>query len=229
MNYFPLFYLSYFCHSAEGGGGLINGELLSLNFEINSYICNILYLYLDFTLCLCVIHLVIKKGDKLNKSYPLVYKFIVIGLFSCLLIIAIFFLYNLHGLLNEIIGFVVKMISFYSRASGPSSTGGPGGFGQPSGGGGRPPNNPGGFPPGKGHYNEDLDEDSDDTNKNKNKKRTQKQKDEHAAHMKDKRAQDGPGKRKDEYKRRYDNMTREEKDKRKEKSQNSRDNVNFLS
>lgn len=55
---FPLFYLTYFCHS----GGLINGELLSLNFEINSYICNILDLYLGFTLCLYVIHLVIKKG-----------------------------------------------------------------------------------------------------------------------------------------------------------------------
>jgi hypothetical protein len=119
------------------------------------------------------------------------------------------------------------MIANSSRASGPSSTGG---FGQPSGAGGRPPKKPGGFSPIKGHYNSDPDEDSDDTNKHKNKKKkTQEEKDKHAAYMREKRAQDGPGKRKDEHKRRHDNMTREEKDKRNEKSQTSRDNVNFLS
>jgi hypothetical protein len=147
-----LFFLSYLCHS----------ESLILNSEINRYICNLLDSYLGFILCLDVIHLVILKGDKLNKYYPLVYKCIVLIFFGCLVIFAFLFLYNLNELCIHIIslliknlfGFLVKMMANPQSGSGPH---GPGGFGQPTGGGGKPPKKPGGPEPSKGHYEDKED------------------------------------------------------------------------
>jgi hypothetical protein len=146
-----IFYLTYLFHSDS----FTNGELLSLNLEINSYMCSILYSSIGFFLSLHLILLVIKNGDKLNKSYPLVYKSLIIIIFLTSVIFAISFYYNLNGLFNEIIillakyiaNFIVKMMAKFSQSSGPS-----GGLGQPAGGGGMPPEKPGGSQPLKGHY-----------------------------------------------------------------------------
>lgn len=227
---FPLIYLTYFCHSATRSWRF-NGELLSLNLEINSYICNILDLYLGFTLCLYVIHLVIKKGDKLKKSYPLVYNFIIIGLFSCLVIIVIFFLYILHRFLNEIFSYVVKMMANYPRASGPSSTGGPGGFGQPSGGGGRPPEKPWWPTPINGHYSEDPDVDSDDTSKDKGKKKEKTPEKKRERNPKKQAEKDRLADYQVNWRLepRTETLTRIQKDRRNEMSKRLRDHVKFIS
>ena len=140
-----IFYLTYLFHSDS----FTNGELLSLNLEINSYMCSILDSSIGFFLSLHLILLVIKNGDKLKKSYPLVYNSIIIMIFFISVIFAISFYYNLNGLFNEIIivlakyiaNFIVKMMGNLPQPSGPSA---PGGSGQPSGGGGMPPENPGG-------------------------------------------------------------------------------------
>lgn len=159
-----IFYLTYFFHSD------------SLNLEINSYMCSILYSSIGFFLSLHLILLLIKNGYKLKKSYPLVYKSLIIIIFLISVIFAISFYSNLNALFNEIIillakyigKFIVKMISTKFSAPPPQNSGG---FGGPAGGGGSPP------PPGPpkyadGHYEEDPRKDA----KKKQKEEEQREK-----------------------------------------------------
>src|SRR6478609_2940936 len=83
-------------------GTLINGEIIYLNIEINTLLCNILYFYLGFLIFFYVLHKVILKGDKLKKSHPLLY--------NILILLAFGFLYSFHQLSLKIISLIVKNI-----------------------------------------------------------------------------------------------------------------------
>lgn len=156
LNLIYLIFLTFLAHS----GTFIDGELLNLNLEINQMICKLLYSYLGFLLSLDVIYLIIIKGDKLKNNYSLVYNGLILIFLGGLVIFTFLFLYNLNGLCINIIsltvkyiwGFIVKMMA--NPGSAPS---GPGGFGQPVGGGGRPPKKPGGPQPSNPHYEDKGD------------------------------------------------------------------------
>jgi hypothetical protein len=120
------------------------GELYNLPLVYNNYICTILTLYILFIVLIDCIYRFIKKGVYLKLNYPLVYNFLLIlfsisffllVIFSCFYIIKVISIITGH-ILEYIDKYILKMMRF-GGSSNPR-----GGFGQPSGGGGRPPRKP---------------------------------------------------------------------------------------
>lgn len=182
LIFFSLIILTYLVYSG-------NFLFEIINLEINQMICALLITCLGFFICLDIIYIVVLNGDKLKKDYPSVYKCLIIGLFFCLITLSIFFLFNLKELCFKIISLIIKNIGDFivkmltNPRSNPGSSG-PGGFGEPVGGGGKPPKKPGGFEPSKGHYD---DKDNKPKIKRKWIRRTEEQKEKRNASEKKRR------------------------------------------
>ena len=153
FKYLSLVFLSLSFHS----GTFFNGELFNLNSDIQILICYLLDVYLVFIIPLYVSGIVIKYKAKFNT---LIYNFIIIILSVCLIILAGLFCYILNILCLKIISLIINIIWDYivkMMANPGSAPSGPGGFGEPIGGGGRDPKKPGGSDPIKGHYQDKKD------------------------------------------------------------------------
>lgn len=154
-----IIYLSYNFHFNEG---FYQGELFELSPEISTCVCVILDTYLYIILFLSLSRLLI-SNSKIKIQYPLIYNILIIIIFIILVILIIIFVYFLNKLLiiimNKMIKIIVKNIEDFiinMQVGGPRSSGNlPGGFGQPVGGGGKPPRKPKDPILPKGHYTED--------------------------------------------------------------------------
>nr|YP_009317069.1 hypothetical protein [Pestalotiopsis fici]AOW71164.1 hypothetical protein [Pestalotiopsis fici] len=165
-NFIVILLIRFNLHSYESF--FIHEGLFELNLEINTYLCNIIDSYLGFVFIISLSYLLTyNKKFKLNN--PLLYNiFITISVIILCFFAIVFFLnlnqiffYLFHKIVELVINYVLKMMGNLYR--GPSSQ--PGGFGEPVGGGGKPPKEPGGPLPPKGHYNEDnSEEDSSELN-----------------------------------------------------------------
>jgi hypothetical protein len=115
-------------------------------------------------LCLNIVCFYIQKGENLKSNYPLLYNTILILSGIVLLILAFSIYFYINKCLDYIISlihlkfedFIIKMMGFDSRSKAQQ-----GGFGEPTGGGGKPPIKPGA--PIKGHYKDKSDEESSGT------------------------------------------------------------------
>lgn len=107
-----------------------------------------------FLLKVCVFFI---QNPCFKVLFPYLYNIIIIVLAFLLFITSLVLYYYLNKLLSILIpklcekleGYIIKMMA------GPSRSNQPGGFGQPAGGGGKPPRKPNSFEPSKGHYQED--------------------------------------------------------------------------
>jgi len=148
-------------------------ELLDMTNSIQDYLGLLILTYTIFIVILYLSICYICCNKKLKKFFPLLNFILNLALFLALLILACIFLLLLFLLFDKIVEIFINYFSEYiikmlTSNPGPhgSGTGQPGGFGQPAGGGGKPPKNPSGFSPGKAHYEDrnDTDEDRNDTN-----------------------------------------------------------------
>lgn len=141
------------------------GELFELSLEYEIYIRNIVDLYIVFILDLKLCYILV-INDKFKKDNPLLYNALILIGTALLFIFAIMMCYKLNQfivkILNKVVewitNFILKMMGFRLRPSPPHQ---PGGFGEPSGGGGKPPKKPGGPQPPKGHYTSSFEEEDE--------------------------------------------------------------------
>lgn len=122
---------------------LFNPEILSwMDGDIQTCVSNIFNAYLSFIYILRF-SVAIISDPSLKEKFPLFYNFFVFRSSLILITLASIIFFNLNTLFSIIINkimefienFIWKMMGIYGPRSNPQ----PGGFGQPSGGGGKPP------------------------------------------------------------------------------------------
>ncbi len=166
--------LSYYFQSSE----------IPNTYNLITYLDCILYLYIGFIIIICLAYKLINSELKVNN--PLIYYILIWVCIILLFILAFLFFVNLNKLILTIFKIMVEKLTnsiVNMMARGPISSGNqPGGFGQPVGGGGKPPRKPEDPILPKGHYNEDEDAEGDtdyeyfqneDISKNKSKATTE--------------------------------------------------------
>lgn len=164
-NFIGIILLSYYFHVNNGESFILfvacaGNNLLfkSLVVDLNTYFSYILDLYIGFILILNFTYNLINSHEfKVNN--PLIYNIFIWVCIILLFSLAFLFFFYLNKLILTIIEIIVeKLVEFILKmmATGPGPSGNlPGGFGQPVGGGGKPPKKPGDPIHPKGHYNED--------------------------------------------------------------------------
>ena len=131
----------------------VDSDIISIIF----YIVYAIFVFL-FLLEVCLFFI----NSSFKTIYPNIYNIIILGI-TILLVLTILVLYfYLNKLISTLISKLFNKLEDYilRMMAGPSNPQQPGGFGQPIGGGGKPPKKPGGFDPIKGHY-QDNDSDSE--------------------------------------------------------------------